>query len=198
MFGINGIIKTRSIHWNLKVAKKRFKKPKKRGIWTRLLEVWNYGNRDFVKQKLDFKTILERNLETSITPFNLQKWRFFGPTIVLAALIGVFVAMMVFMGICWCLNDNDKAPNQEPTYNSIQILHGNGFGQSTRPLPDRNVAKHWLAGICAGLKYLQEENVAHRGIKRENMLLSTSGHMKISDFGFAKSGIPATHWTRTV
>ncbi|KAF1748600.1 hypothetical protein GCK72_025067 [Caenorhabditis remanei] len=61
-----------------------------------------------------------------------------------------------------------------------------------------NVAKHWLAEICAGLQYLQESNIAHRDIKRENMLLSTTGHMKISDFGFAKSEMTATQRTRTV
>ncbi|EFO92719.1 hypothetical protein CRE_15707 [Caenorhabditis remanei] len=130
----------------LKVAEKLFKKPKKRdlkrfnlakrkketaGVRTRLLEVWNYGNRGFVKQKLDFKQIFERNLETSVTPFNLQKWRFFGTAIVLAALIGVFVAMIVFMEICWCLNDNDKAPNQvDCKDNDLHSLETNWIGES--------------------------------------------------------------------
>lgn len=36
------------------------------------------------------------------------------------------------------------------------------------------------------LEYLHQQNVVYRDLKPENLLLDRDGHLKITDFGFAK------------
>ena len=40
--------------------------------------------------------------------------------------------------------------------------------------------------ICDALQYAHDQNVVHRDVKPENILLSAQGHVKIADFGLAK------------
>jgi 3-phosphoinositide dependent protein kinase-1 len=46
-------------------------------------------------------------------------------------------------------------------------------------------ARFYLSEIITGLRYLHEKRVVHRDLKPENILLSSSGHIKIVDFGSA-------------
>lgn len=51
-------------------------------------------------------------------------------------------------------------------------------------------AKHFMQQLAAGLQVLRENNVVHRDLKPQNLLLSTSDDnavLKIADFGFARS-----------
>eukprot|EP01087_Luapelamoeba_hula_P022625 TRINITY_DN815_c2_g1_i8.p1 TRINITY_DN815_c2_g1~~TRINITY_DN815_c2_g1_i8.p1 ORF type:complete len:484 (+),score=80.44 TRINITY_DN815_c2_g1_i8:217-1668(+) len=57
-----------------------------------------------------------------------------------------------------------------------------------------SAARFYAAEIIQAIKYLHSLNVAHRDLKPENILLDSRGHIKVSDFGFAKRVTDKT-WT---
>merc|ERR1712000_791176 len=56
------------------------------------------------------------------------------------------------------------------------------------------VAKFYAAEVTLALEYLHSKNVIYRDLKPENLLLDRHGHLKITDFGFAKK-VPDITWT---
>lgn len=64
---------------------------------------------------------------------------------------------------------------------------------------DLNVAlvlagNFYAAEIVSALEYLHARNIVYRDLKPENLLLAKDGHLKITDFGFAKKLTDRT-WT---
>ena len=49
-----------------------------------------------------------------------------------------------------------------------------------------DVALFYIAEITLALEYLHMRSIAYRDLKPENLLIASDGHMKITDFGFAK------------
>ncbi|VVT57108.1 uncharacterized protein SAPINGB_P005538 [Magnusiomyces paraingens] len=56
------------------------------------------------------------------------------------------------------------------------------------------VAKFYAAEVTLALEYLHSHNIIYRDLKPENILLDKNGHIKITDFGFAKEVADVT-WT---
>lgn len=56
------------------------------------------------------------------------------------------------------------------------------------------VAKFYAAEVTLALEYLHARNIIYRDLKPENLLLDRHGHLKITDFGFAKR-VPDKTWT---
>ncbi|OQE31902.1 hypothetical protein PENSTE_c001G06780 [Penicillium steckii] len=56
------------------------------------------------------------------------------------------------------------------------------------------VAKFYAAEVTLALEYLHHHQVIYRDLKPENLLLDRHGHLKITDFGFAKE-VPDITWT---
>ncbi len=47
-------------------------------------------------------------------------------------------------------------------------------------------ARYYAAQIASALGYLHSKSIVYRDLKPENLLLSAKGHIKLTDFGFAK------------
>lgn len=56
------------------------------------------------------------------------------------------------------------------------------------------VAKFYAAEVTLALEYLHSHQIIYRDLKPENLLLDRHGHLKITDFGFAKE-VPDITWT---
>lgn len=51
---------------------------------------------------------------------------------------------------------------------------------------DEAAARFYCAEVTLALQYLHKHGIVHRDIKPDNMLVATSGHLKLTDFGLSK------------
>jgi serine/threonine protein kinase/CRP-like cAMP-binding protein len=57
-------------------------------------------------------------------------------------------------------------------------------------------ARFYGGSVCAALEYLHDRNIIYRDLKPENLLLDSTGFIKVVDFGFAKVVFPGERtWT---
>ncbi|KAI9302885.1 kinase-like domain-containing protein [Cunninghamella echinulata] len=63
----------------------------------------------------------------------------------------------------------------------------------SKRFPD-HVAKFYGAEVTLALEYLHNQHIVYRDLKPENILLDVHGHIKLTDFGFAKH-VPDVTWT---
>lgn len=57
-----------------------------------------------------------------------------------------------------------------------------------------SMARFYAAEIVSAIQYLHSKNIVYRDLKPENLMLSKEGHIKMTDFGFAKELTDRT-WT---
>lgn len=61
-----------------------------------------------------------------------------------------------------------------------------------------SAALFYCAEITLALEYLHKHGIIHRDIKPDNMLLSETGHVKLTDFGLSKIEISRGKWKFTM
>ncbi|KAI9315523.1 kinase-like domain-containing protein [Dichotomocladium elegans] len=66
--------------------------------------------------------------------------------------------------------------------------------RKSKRFPD-HVAKFYAAEVLLALEYLHNKNIVYRDLKPENLLLDSKGHIRITDFGFAKYVPENVTWT---
>jgi serine/threonine protein kinase len=50
-----------------------------------------------------------------------------------------------------------------------------------------DIARFYASEILLAVEYLHSKDIIYRDLKPENLLLDHKGHIKITDFGFAKT-----------
>jgi len=50
-------------------------------------------------------------------------------------------------------------------------------------------ARFYIAEVILAIEHLHKQNIIHRDLKPENVLLDSEGHVRLTDFGFAKENV---------
>mmetsp|Transcript_95676 Transcript_95676/g.270729 ORF Transcript_95676/g.270729 Transcript_95676/m.270729 type:complete len:365 (-) Transcript_95676:226-1320(-) len=87
---------------------------------------------------------------------------------------------IVKLQACW--------QDQKSIYMLMDFVNGGELFsviQRKRRLPEEQ-ARLWVAEVVLAFEYLHSMDIAYRDLKPENTLIDTEGHLRITDFGFAK------------
>ncbi|XP_055818880.1 probable serine/threonine protein kinase IRE [Solanum dulcamara] len=80
---------------------------------------------------------------------------------------------------------------RENLYLVMEYLNGGDLFSLLRNLGclEEDMARIYIAELVLALEYLHSLNIIHRDLKPDNLLISPSGHIKLTDFGLSKVGL---------
>jgi len=113
-----------------------------------------------------------------------------------ASLPSIYVALPLLPPRSWCLTLVLYLPphryatfqDQANLYFLLEYISGGELFSCIRKNGrlSNSTARFYAAEIVLAIRYLHSFHIAHRDLKPENLLLDSDGHVKLSDFGFAK------------
>ena len=78
--------------------------------------------------------------------------------------------------------------SDERLYFVMEFLEGGDIGhlvKAMKHIPE-NAVKYWAVQMLLGLNYLHDEDILHRDMKPDNLMITNEGDLKIIDFGLAR------------
>ncbi|KAI8425802.1 hypothetical protein MSG28_011581 [Choristoneura fumiferana] len=89
-----------------------------------------------------------------------------------------------------CLEFDPERGGAPPSENDYQFVEGGDCATLLRagPLPP-DMARHYFAEAVLAVEYLHSYGVVHRDLKPDNLLITATGHIKLTDFGLSKMGL---------
>ena len=58
-------------------------------------------------------------------------------------------------------------------------------------------ARLWIAEVILAIEYLHSKDIIYRDLKPSNVMVSSDGHIKLTDFGLAKEGVMGMDYAHT-
>jgi len=98
------------------------------------------------------------------------------------------------IGLKYTFQDNEKLYLAFDYYNGGDLFY---HLQNQTKFPE-NLAKFYAAEIYIALQYLHQKKIIYRDLKPENIILDNNGHIKLIDFGLAKTNLSQFNSTSTV
>ncbi|KAF1744720.1 hypothetical protein MXB_3601 [Myxobolus squamalis] len=78
--------------------------------------------------------------------------------------------------------------SENDVYLVMEYMSGEDFGKLLQEFGyfSEENAKFYISEACLAIDYLHKSGIIHRDIKPSNFLMSSSGHLKLSDFGLVQ------------
>lgn len=140
-----------------------------RGSYSKVKEAYDYKTMRQVAVKIIDLTRAPKDFQEKFLPRELQIWpRVHHPNII---------------AMHQCVTRSDKI------YMILEYASGGDMltyiQKLCGPVPDKD-CKLWMRQICSALQYLHHNNIIHRDLKLENLLIDSKRNIKLCDFGFCK------------
>merc|ERR1711981_716888 len=84
----------------------------------------------------------------------------------------------------------DYFQDKKVIYLALEFVNGGEMFTHIQKLKARHFnfeqTRFYSAETCMAFEYMHSLDIAYRDLKPENLLITESGHLKVTDFGFAK------------